>query len=618
VTKLRFGLASLATQVMLLFLIATLVPLGVSLARTATDRRAADEAAWAQARASAALAAEQVDAAVDVARGAALTVEHLPDFWAGSDERRDEILAALAVAQPTFNALAFFTADLRERGLSSHADGAARGDLSGRAYAREAVATGHLATTAEPLIALQTGQVVLPVAVPTRSMAALPESGLPAGEGFLVAGLKVDRLPTLWDELPMPPASTVMLIDTRGGHILAGSASVRQRVGQVIDAPVLEGIRAGNPSFRKIAPDGSERLLAWAPVVGTAWIVAVSIPTAAIYGPIDGLALWRAGEALAAVASTYGLLLLLWRRIGSRLDLLQRAAARWARGEWDHRAGVVGRDELGRLAATYDEMADRLAEREAERARAQARQEALVRIARRLAGDASDEQILETLVDEATGLVDADAATVFRLDEASGELTPFQSTIRNLGPLPVQPPKLGAAGQAVIARAPIVVDDYFGYPAAIESLRRAGVRAVAAVPLVDDGRVLGALWVATRRVGKRFDGGDVALLEMLAGVAAATLVRVERVRFEGVALASRTAAHEMNNRLAIASGFAELLATSPDLPAGLQRIADNTLAGVQGAVSVIKQMQEIKRIEETDWGPNVDPTIDLPRSTARV
>jgi GAF domain-containing protein/HAMP domain-containing protein len=618
VTKLRFGLASLATQVMLLFLVATLVPLGVSLARTVSDRRAADDAAWAQARASAALAAEQVDATLDVARGAALTVERLPDFWVGSDERRDEILAALAVAQPAFSALGFFTADLREHGVSSHAAGVARGDLAGRAYAREAVATGRLATTAEPLIARQTGQVVLPVAVPARTTTTVPESGLPAGHGFLVAGLKVDHLPALWGKLPIPPASTVMLIDTRGGHILAGSASVRARVGQVVDAPVLAGIRADNPSFRKIAPDGSERLFAWAPVVGTTWIVAVSIPTAAIYGPIDGQALQRAAEALAAVAATYALLLLLWRRIGSRLDLLQRAAARWARGEWGYRAGVVGRDELGRLAATYDEMADRLAEREAERARAQARQEALVRIAHRLAGDAGGAQILETLVEEATGLVDADAATVFRLDEATGELTPFQTTIRNLGPLPVQPPKLGAAGQAVIARAPIVVDDYFGYPAAIESLRRAGVRAVAAVPLVDDGRVLGALWVATRRVGKRFDVDDVALLELLAGIAAATLVRVERVRFEGVALASRTAAHEMNNRLAIARGFAELLATSPELPASLQKIADTALAGVEAAASVIEQMQEIRRIEETDWGPNADPTIDLSRSTARV
>jgi hypothetical protein len=53
------------------------------------------------------------------------------------------------------------------------------------------------------------GAVILPVAIPIR------EQRAPWRYGLLVAGLKPDRLLTVWDRLPLPPGSDVMLVDNR-------------------------------------------------------------------------------------------------------------------------------------------------------------------------------------------------------------------------------------------------------------------------------------------------------------------------------------------------------------------------------------------------------------------
>jgi DNA-binding response OmpR family regulator len=87
-------------------------------------------------------------------------------------------------------------------------------------------------------------------------------------------------------------------------------------------------------------------------------------------------------------------------------------------------------------------------------------------------------------------------------------------------------------------------------------------------------------------------------------------------RLEGVMLATRTLEHELGNKLALTVGYAELLAASSDLPPALQQAAREALRGATEAFRLVEQLQQIKRIEETDWGPRVGPTIDIARSTA--
>src|SRR5437867_12222876 len=83
---------------------------------------------------------------------------------------------------------------------------------------------------------------------------------------------------------------------------------------------------------------------------------------------------------LAVAAGTSGLLLLLWRRIAFRLELLDRAASGWAREEWRQPTGAG--DELAEMAARLDAAGRELAARNAERELDERRRAALLRVAK--------------------------------------------------------------------------------------------------------------------------------------------------------------------------------------------------------------------------------------------
>jgi integral membrane sensor domain MASE1 len=114
------------------------------------------------------------------------------------------------------------------------------------------------------------------------------------------------------------------------------------------------------------------------------------------------------------------------------------------------------------------------------------------------------------------------------------------------------------------------------------------------------GAAVTALWVAALFAERR----------------ALEVERVARARLEGILLAARTMEHELGNKLAVTLGWTELLAANPALPASLRSAAEEALDGAVQATTILRQLQALSRVQETNWGPDVPPTIDLARSTA--
>ena len=242
------------------------------------------------------------------------------------------------------------------------------------------------------------------------------------------------------------------------------------------------------------------------------------------------------------------------------------------------------------------------------------RREALLRQARRLAAETNPGRLLDDLLHEAITLVDGSAGLVTRWDEedeslvAVGAATPQLETQRlRLGE--------GASGLAAQQRAPVLVQreadsDREPDPA----LESAGLASAIAVPLLHDARLVGTLAVGSASVRKTFTHEDAELLEMLASTAAAALVALEHARLDGVLLAARTAQHELNNQLAVARGYAELLVGSPDLPSHLMGMAEEVMHAADDAADVVRQLRSVSRIHEQQWTELGDSTIDLERS----
>jgi signal transduction histidine kinase/DNA-binding response OmpR family regulator len=352
---MRGLLASLAARVLVVFVVATLAPLGVTLVETQDDVAQAELRAYQNTRAVAQMAAAALNADVRDARKAAETIGRLPTFWDGTAADRDGVLQALAASMPGYVGLVYFADDLRPDGDSNPQSGLSPVTPFDLSLAQDAAATGRVTFTHRTLIGPTTGQRILPIVFPVQEQAAS------ARRGYLGALMSFDALASAWAEAYLPPDGTLLLIDVQESRILLGTGDLTARAN--VDAPpdTIQLIRQGVPEFRLVPPhDRVERLRAWTPLSDTPWVVAADIPSHVVFGSIYADAAQRIGVAL-AVAGLAGLALFaLWRQLRGRLRALRQAAEQWSRRDWAYRTGLRAPDELGMLAETFDSMADQL------------------------------------------------------------------------------------------------------------------------------------------------------------------------------------------------------------------------------------------------------------------
>jgi signal transduction histidine kinase/DNA-binding response OmpR family regulator/HPt (histidine-containing phosphotransfer) domain-containing protein len=349
----HMGFASIASKTLALFVFVVLTPLAVALAETRVDAVAAEERARESARSVARAAADEVQESINAAQRTGRILARLPGFWDGSDADRDQVLAALAAPEPTFNALVYFTDDFVSRGASDYTAEAGRPSMASLPHAREVVSTGRLTVTGETERAATDGNPILPVAI------AVQEAGPQARSGYLIADLKLGPLPVIQPTMPLPVGSRMVLIDLRENQALVGTAVGAMGVHESIPPAQLEQLVIRGAPLQ-LPAQLSDYLRAWQAVPGTSWAVIVDIPNAAIYAPIYAEAVRRSVISLGIASLGILLLVLLWRHVAPRLRALQRAAAQWAQGQWTHRAGVRGEDEVGQLGVAFDRMATHL------------------------------------------------------------------------------------------------------------------------------------------------------------------------------------------------------------------------------------------------------------------
>jgi hypothetical protein len=183
---------SFASQLLLLFAVALLVPLGFLATLIASDISGAEQAANRLAVRQAKQAAVEIEHAYARDTELATILSGLPEFWNGSDEDRDRILTSFSSPYPSLSGMLFFTDDFEQHGRANFQPRSERHNLAIRAYAREAVATGRPAFADEITTGRSTGRQILSLVNPLRE----PEPGV--RHGFITAAFLADQLPSLW------------------------------------------------------------------------------------------------------------------------------------------------------------------------------------------------------------------------------------------------------------------------------------------------------------------------------------------------------------------------------------------------------------------------------------
>jgi PAS domain S-box-containing protein len=310
--------------------------------------------------------ARQVDQVRELLNIVALTPQVKGKEWRASGEPFAELL-------PSFPYLANILAVEREGNVMASAvpyEGPV--NISDRPYFQRALEEKCF-SVGEYLIGRIIGKPILPLAQPVFN-----EKG--EVDSILVAGLSLEWLGAFCASFSHPPGSAIMVVDGRG-TVLSYHPEGEGYVGSTVpEAPLMKAILEGEGtgSIWEKGLDGVKRLYIFRPIAGeekTGRVyVCVGFSEEEMYRSSNRAMVRDLGYLLGLATA---ILLLAYILSGTYVlkpvGKLQRAVQELEKGDFSARTGMTERtDEIGRLAGSFDRMAESLQARVAERDRAEA------------------------------------------------------------------------------------------------------------------------------------------------------------------------------------------------------------------------------------------------------
>jgi signal transduction histidine kinase/CheY-like chemotaxis protein len=368
---------------------------------------------------------------------------------------------------------------------------------------------------------------------------------VPAGEFGVEVTVAEVNLKAIWDvvsRIRIGKAGYAYVVDTLGHLVAHPDISLVLQKRDVSALPQVRAARAARPtrtdeSVGMVAPglQGGQFLTAYAPITPVGWLVFVEQPLGEAFAPLQAsivrsIILFALGLVLSVLAS-----MLLARRMVAPIRVLQAGAARIGAGDLSHRIDVRTGDELETLGDEFNRTAAQLQEsyasleqkieaRTRELSKALEEVRALGEVGRAVSSSLELETVLTTIVSHAVQLCGAAGGAIYEYDEPAEEFH-----LRATEGLPEEYLQIarrtparkgeGATGRLAITPEPIEIPD-IAAPGAYESrirdaLVRTGHRALLAVPLLREGRVMGSL-VVFRKTAGGFGPDVVNLLQAFA------------------------------------------------------------------------------------------------------
>jgi signal transduction histidine kinase len=178
------------------------------------------------------------------------------------------------------------------------------------------------------------------------------------------ASLATEKLQQELDALELPAGTQIAVLDRAGVTLTARPDAVRW-TGKRFDTGLLAKVRAAGGPVALDGDDGVRRLYdvrtVAAPDGTTAMSVLAGLPLGAVVDPVNRVTSRALAWSLVAVAAALGFALLAAElAIVRRLRRIADAARAIAAGDLTARTGVASRDEIGALAARFDDMAHSL------------------------------------------------------------------------------------------------------------------------------------------------------------------------------------------------------------------------------------------------------------------
>jgi signal transduction histidine kinase/ActR/RegA family two-component response regulator len=532
-------------------------------------------------------------------------------------------LSAVAAHYPFVRAL--FLMDREGRVIAAQQGMGIGTDLRDRPYT-QALLNGREFVLSDLVSGVQSGAPIVTMARTVRG----PDGDL---RGLLAMAFYPERLAELFPRA-LPADANLVVLDSRGWVVYSSATpdmawEQRNQSG----SPRVQGALAGQVTAAHDVQspiDGQERLVAAVPVPEYDWVVSYSRTEAAVEAPL--LALYRR-QLLALGAVSAGALLVALAVSHSLTRPLRRLAEQaraFGHGDRTTPAPLAGPAEVRTLAMALNQMSAEIDERFAEREDLLTREQAARAEAERVAGRIArlqdvtvalsealtPEQVMEVITEQGVAAMGAYAGGI-------GLVTPDGETLEIVRAVGYPPDVLER-----VRRFPLSADNppaeavRTGAPVWVEAVEREearfprhaaaaaagmGSRAIAAIPLTDEGRVIGAIALSFHET-RRFSGADRAFLVSLARQCSQALSRARLYEAERTARAEAEAAnrakdeflstlsHELRTPLTPILGWAGMLRRRSLDDAGREQALEIIERSARAQVQLVSDLLDVSRI----------------------
>jgi diguanylate cyclase (GGDEF)-like protein len=340
----------------------------------------------------------------------------------------------------------------------------------------------------------------------------LTPSPISAAVGYLQAGFWVDS-GLLFPSSPTSPVRlSVVVREGDKGSVIASTSNLEKA--QPINIP-RKGTFNATIEGRSVAEA--------ARLGSNTWLVA-STPLAPLEQASRNLLKSLLALLVLALLGTSALAYVLARVITRPLEQLSEGAGAIAEGRFDYRIPVKHADEVGQVAAAFNEMSDRLSDTVGELyASRDQLHRAVRRVGETLRSTHDMKQMLESILNTAADAVGADAATMWMFTPTREELYPVAQRGTPAGLSRVKVGE-GIVGLVAERATNIMTDgtDNGARPARAEPVFPVTI----AVPIYSQDRIMGVLSAYRDEPGFGFTQGDLETVEFLAEQGGAAIENV--------------------------------------------------------------------------------------------
>lgn len=306
------------------------------------------------------------------------------------------------------------------------------------------------------------------------------------------------------------PEAEALVVDSTGSILFDLRAGVRAAA-PLRSVPAVAAAFGGRSAYIDSFDNPWTRrrdIGAAVPISSLGWAAVVLVPDSTAYEPVRREALLEAGWLLAYVAVGLGLAWILGGELSAPIQQLAAAARRVGRGQVGYRVPVQRADELGELAAAFNDMSGQLERYVSEMSAVQAVSDAALSTVRL-------DELLPPLVQRVVAALRGDDGAVWFVDEDTGELMAPGAFGSHPGAARRLRPGEGLAGRTAQTYRAVQLMDPEALRAVDPDLAAMGVQSALSVPLRVGGRTIGVVEVLAR-TAREFGPREIRLLETFA------------------------------------------------------------------------------------------------------